>query len=157
MIIRARPILSKVSGLFLACLHVHHACTHDQPRCPSQVPWRYMIIDEGHRMKNPKNKLSQTLMEYFQSPRRLLLTGTPLQNSLPELWALLNFILPDIFNSSGTFDSVGQEGLTSCLQATACFQAQLLLASLHAKSCLQLPHALVGSGSVRPLLTRKRA
>eukprot|EP00045_Choanoeca_perplexa_P018934 m.293609 g.293609 ORF g.293609 m.293609 type:complete len:1204 (+) comp26561_c0_seq1:142-3753(+) len=80
MIIRARPILSK-------------------------VPWRYMIIDEGHRMKNPKNKLSQTLMEYFQSPRRLLLTGTPLQNSLPELWALLNFILPDIFNSSGTFDS----------------------------------------------------
>eukprot|EP00730_Choanoeca_flexa_P019626 TRINITY_DN9595_c0_g1_i3.p1 TRINITY_DN9595_c0_g1~~TRINITY_DN9595_c0_g1_i3.p1 ORF type:complete len:1242 (+),score=413.12 TRINITY_DN9595_c0_g1_i3:249-3974(+) len=80
MIIRARPILSK-------------------------VPWRYMIIDEGHRMKNPKNKLSQTLMEYFQSPRRLLLTGTPLQNNLPELWALLNFILPDIFNSSGTFDS----------------------------------------------------
>jgi SNF2 family DNA or RNA helicase len=69
-----------------------------------------MIIDEGHRMKNPKNKLSQTLMEYFQSPRRLLLTGTPLQNSLPELWALLNFILPDIFNSSGTFDSVRHDG-----------------------------------------------
>ena len=63
-------------------------------------------------MKNQNNKLSQTLMQYFQAPRRLLLTGTPLQNSLPELWALLNFILPDVFNSSGTFDSVGVPALS---------------------------------------------
>jgi SNF2 family DNA or RNA helicase len=58
-------------------------------------------------MKNSNNKLSTTLMQFFNSSRRLLLTGTPLQNNLPELWALLNFLLPDVFNSSATFDSVG--------------------------------------------------
>ena len=36
---------------------------------------------------------------------RLLLTGTPLQNNLHELWALLNFLLPDVFNSADDFDS----------------------------------------------------
>lgn len=71
-----------------------------------KINWRYLIIDEGHRMKNSNNKLSQTLMQFFNSSRRLLLTGTPLQNNLPELWALLNFLLPDVFNSSSTFDSV---------------------------------------------------
>ena len=63
-----------------------------------------MIIDEGHRMKNTNSKLSSTLTQYYFSRHRLILTGTPLQNNLPELWALLNFVLPKIFNSVKTFD-----------------------------------------------------
>lgn len=66
--------------------------------------WRYMVIDEAHRIKNEKSKLSEFLRE-FKSMNRLLLTGTPLQNNLHELWALLNFLLPDVFNSSDDFDS----------------------------------------------------
>lgn len=66
--------------------------------------WAHMIIDEGHRMKNAQSKLSHTLTHYYRSKNRLILTGTPLQNNLPELWALLNFVLPKIFNSSKTFD-----------------------------------------------------
>ncbi|KAK1926202.1 putative chromatin structure remodeling complex protein STH1 [Papiliotrema laurentii] len=66
--------------------------------------WVHMIIDEGHRMKNVKSKLSQTLNEYYRTKHRLILTGTPLQNNLPELWALLNFVLPKIFNSVKSFD-----------------------------------------------------
>ncbi|XP_075972859.1 nucleosome-remodeling ATPase imitation SWI isoform X1 [Anticarsia gemmatalis] len=66
--------------------------------------WRYMVIDEAHRIKNEKSKLSELLRE-FKSMNRLLLTGTPLQNNLHELWALLNFLLPDVFNSSDDFDS----------------------------------------------------
>jgi SWI/SNF-related matrix-associated actin-dependent regulator of chromatin subfamily A protein 2/4 len=62
------------------------------------------VIDEGHRMKNHNNKLTQTLEQYYKSPRRLLLTGTPLQNSLPELWSLLNFLLPSIFKSVSNFE-----------------------------------------------------
>lgn len=58
-----------------------------------------MIIDEGHRMKNAQSKLSYTLTTYYSTKYRLILTGTPLQNNLPELWALLNFVLPKIFNS----------------------------------------------------------
>ena len=70
----------------------------------SKVHWKYMIIDEGHRMKNHHCKLTQILNTYYISPHRLLLTGTPLQNKLPELWALLNFLLPSIFKSVTTFE-----------------------------------------------------
>ena len=54
-------------------------------------------------MKNAASKLSATLLQY-DSQHRVLLTGTPLQNSLTELWALLNFLLPKIFSSSDTFE-----------------------------------------------------
>jgi ATP-dependent helicase STH1/SNF2 len=47
----------------------------------SKIKWIYMIIDEGHRMKNEKSKLSTTLMQYYQTRYRLILTGTPLQVS----------------------------------------------------------------------------
>ena len=63
-----------------------------------------MIVDEGHRMKNHHCKLTQVLNTHYLAPRRLLLTGTPLQNKLPELWALLNFLLPTIFKSCSTFE-----------------------------------------------------
>ncbi|KAJ3615181.1 hypothetical protein NHX12_018749 [Muraenolepis orangiensis] len=66
--------------------------------------WRYLVIDEAHRIKNEKSKLSEIVRE-FKTTNRLLLTGTPLQNNLHELWALLNFLLPDVFNSSEDFDS----------------------------------------------------
>lgn len=66
--------------------------------------YAHMIIDEGHRMKNAQSKLSITLSTYYHTKHRLILTGTPLQNNLPELWALLNFVLPKVFNSVKTFD-----------------------------------------------------
>lgn len=64
----------------------------------------FSSLDEGHRMKNTQSKLTQTLTTYYHSCYRLILTGTPLQNNLPELWALLNFVLPKIFNSVKSFD-----------------------------------------------------
>lgn len=70
----------------------------------SKFKWLYMIIDEGHRVKNTQSKLVTTLVQHYAARFRLILTGTPLQNNLPELWALLNFVLPRIFNSSKTFE-----------------------------------------------------
>ncbi|XP_022650528.1 probable global transcription activator SNF2L2 [Varroa jacobsoni] len=70
----------------------------------SKIKWKYMIIDEGHRMKNHHCKLTQVLNTHYTAPHRLLLTGTPLQNKLPELWALLNFLLPSIFKCCNTFE-----------------------------------------------------
>ncbi|GAB4851223.1 hypothetical protein Ancab_030519 [Ancistrocladus abbreviatus] len=74
---------------------------HDRPKL-SKIHWHYIIIDEGHRIKNASCKLNAEL-KHYQSTHRLLLTGTPLQNNLEELWALLNFLLPNIFNSSEDF------------------------------------------------------
>ncbi|GFZ20673.1 P-loop containing nucleoside triphosphate hydrolases superfamily protein [Actinidia rufa] len=74
---------------------------HDRPKL-SKLHWHYIIIDEGHRIKNASCKLNADLKHYHSS-HRLLLTGTPLQNNLEELWALLNFLLPNIFNSSEDF------------------------------------------------------
>lgn len=70
-----------------------------------KLKWQYIIIDEGHRMKNAHCKFSLILGQQYTSRNRLLLTGTPLQNNLPELWALLNFLLPKIFNSVENFES----------------------------------------------------
>jgi len=66
--------------------------------------WQYIVIDEGHRMKNSKSKFASTLGTQYVSEHRMLLTGTPLQNNLGELWALLNFLLPKVFNSCDEFE-----------------------------------------------------
>ncbi|RPB13414.1 hypothetical protein P167DRAFT_505286 [Morchella conica CCBAS932] len=65
--------------------------------------WEYIIVDEAHRIKNEESALAQ-IIRIFNSRNRLLITGTPLQNNLHELWALLNFLLPDVFGDSSAFD-----------------------------------------------------
>ncbi|PWN28122.1 hypothetical protein BDZ90DRAFT_246039 [Jaminaea rosea] len=69
----------------------------------SHLKWKYIVVDEGHRLKNMNCKLIQELKR-FSSAQRLILTGTPLHNNLKELWSLLNFILPDIFDDLETFE-----------------------------------------------------
>jgi SWI/SNF-related matrix-associated actin-dependent regulator of chromatin subfamily A member 5 len=66
------------------------------------VHWNYLVIDEAHRIKNEKSVLSQ-IVRLFSTKHRLLLTGTPLQNNLQELWALLNFLMPQVFTSAQNF------------------------------------------------------
>ena len=90
-------------GNFQVLLTTYEYIIKDRPVL-SKIKWVHMIIDEGHRMKNANSKLSGTLTYYYHSRYRLILTGTPLQNNLPELWALLNFVLPAIFKSVKSFD-----------------------------------------------------
>merc|ERR1719186_151543 len=70
----------------------------------SNIMWRYIVVDEGHRLKNMNCRLIKELKQYH-SANRLLLTGTPLQNNLSELWSLLNFLLPEIFDDLRVFES----------------------------------------------------
>lgn len=60
-------------------------------------------MDEAHKIKNEESQLSLIIRE-LKTHHKLLLTGTPLQNNLHELWSLLNFLMPDLFNSSDIFD-----------------------------------------------------
>ena len=64
--------------------------------------WKYFILDEAQNIKNFKSKRWQLLLN-FQSDHRLLLTGTPLQNNLMELWSLMHFLMPHVFASHREF------------------------------------------------------
>ncbi|CAJ1427484.1 unnamed protein product, partial [Effrenium voratum] len=66
-------------------------------------PWHCLIVDEGHRIKNFKAHASQVLRR-LPCRHRLLLTGTPIQNSLRELWSLLSFVAPSAFSSLENFE-----------------------------------------------------
>ncbi|CEF64135.1 SWI/SNF-related matrix-associated actin-dependent regulator of chromatin subfamily A member 5 [Strongyloides ratti] len=68
------------------------------------IEWDYIIIDEAHRIKNGKSITSKAI-RYIKSKNRLLLTGTPLQNNLYELWSLLNFIQPELFDDAEDFEN----------------------------------------------------
>ena len=70
----------------------------------SKYNFKYLVVDEGHRLKNFDCKLIREL-KTIPTANKLLLTGTPLQNSLPELWSLLHFLLPDVFSSLTQFQS----------------------------------------------------
>uniref|UniRef100_A0A4W3KC91 Chromodomain helicase DNA binding protein 1 n=1 Tax=Callorhinchus milii TaxID=7868 RepID=A0A4W3KC91_CALMI len=73
------------------------------------VNWAFIGVDEAHRLKNDDSLLYKTMMD-FKSSHRLLITGTPLQNSLKELWSLLRFIMPEKFASWEIFEEEHGKG-----------------------------------------------
>uniref|UniRef100_A0A8C4ERJ7 Chromodomain helicase DNA binding protein 2 n=1 Tax=Dicentrarchus labrax TaxID=13489 RepID=A0A8C4ERJ7_DICLA len=73
------------------------------------INWAFLGVDEAHRLKNDDSLLYKSLME-FRSNHRLLITGTPLQNSLKELWSLLHFLMPDKFDSWEDFEDEHGKG-----------------------------------------------
>ena len=78
-------------------------CIIDRPHL-DRYSWQFLIIDEGHRIKNRNCRLVKEL-KLYSTTSRLLLTGTPIQNSLDELWSLLNFVNPTIFDDLEVFQS----------------------------------------------------
>ena len=68
----------------------------------ARVTWQYMVLDEAQAIKSSASQRWKTLLG-FKCRNRLLLTGTPIQNSMAELWALLHFIMPELFDSFSDF------------------------------------------------------
>ncbi|KAL5477552.1 hypothetical protein EMCRGX_G024363 [Ephydatia muelleri] len=82
---------------FHVCITSYNIAVQDH-RALKQKKWKYLILDEAQNIKNFKSQRWQTLLN-FNSNRRLLLTGTPLQNNLMELWSLMHFLMPSVFSS----------------------------------------------------------
>jgi len=76
-------------------------------------PWHYLVLDEAHNIKNFKSQRWQTMLN-LRTQRRLLLTGTPLQNNIDELWSLLYFLMPAGFAGEGRI--AGLEEFTMALK-----------------------------------------
>lgn len=81
--------------------------TYEMVLCDSSylrgVPWEVLVVDEGHRLKNSSSKLFG-LLNTFSFQHRVLLTGTPLQNNIGEMYNLLNFLQQDSFPSLALFE-----------------------------------------------------
>ncbi|KAI0022976.1 SNF2 family N-terminal domain-containing protein [Xylariomycetidae sp. FL0641] len=82
----------KTDDMWNVCITSYQIVLQDQ-QVFKRRQWHYMILDEAHNIKNFKSKRWQTLLG-FNTQARLLLTGTPLQNNLTELWSLLFFLMP---------------------------------------------------------------
>uniref|UniRef100_H3AHV5 Snf2 related CREBBP activator protein n=1 Tax=Latimeria chalumnae TaxID=7897 RepID=H3AHV5_LATCH len=87
--------------------------------------WRYLILDEAQNIKNFKSQRWQSLLN-FNSQRRLLLTGTPLQNSLMELWSLMHFLMPHVFQSHREFKEWFSNPLTGMIEGSQEYNESLI-------------------------------
>ncbi|KAG2133375.1 SNF2 family N-terminal domain-containing protein [Suillus cothurnatus] len=88
---------------FDVCVTSYEICLIEKSAL-KKFSFEYIVIDEAHRIKNVDSILAQ-IVRSFMSRGRLLITGTPLQNNLKELFALLNFICPEIFSDYADLDS----------------------------------------------------
>ncbi|XP_043806971.1 protein PHOTOPERIOD-INDEPENDENT EARLY FLOWERING 1 isoform X4 [Manihot esculenta] len=88
-------------NFFHVCITTYRLVIQDS-KVFKRKKWKYLILDEAHLIKNWKSQRWQTLLN-FNSKRRILLTGTPLQNDLMELWSLMHFLMPHIFQSHQEF------------------------------------------------------
>ncbi len=79
--------------------------------------WHYLILDEAHHIKNFKSQCWQSLLN-FNTNSRLLLTGTPLQNNVMELWSLMHFLMPQIFQSHSEFKEWFSKPVTGMVEGT---------------------------------------
>ncbi|KAH0220293.1 SNF2 family DNA-dependent ATPase domain-containing protein, partial [Aureobasidium melanogenum] len=81
-----------------------------------KIRWQYMILDEAQAIKSSQSSRWKALLG-FHCRNRLLLTGTPIQNNMQELWALLHFIMPSLFDSHDEFSDWFSKDIESHAQS----------------------------------------
>ncbi|RCK62907.1 putative DNA helicase INO80 [Candida viswanathii] len=90
-----------------------------------KMKWQYMILDEAQAIKSSSSSRWKSLLS-LSCRNRLLLTGTPIQNSMQELWALLHFIMPTLFDSHDEFSDWFSKDIESHAQSNTSLDEQQL-------------------------------
>merc|ERR1712001_763604 len=102
----------KASTVKFHCLLTSYEMISMDAACLGSVQWEILVVDEAHRLKNNQSKFFKVLAGYAIN-YKMLLTGTPLQNNLEELFYLLNFLTPQKFNDlskfQADFEDIGKE------------------------------------------------
>ncbi|CAJ0941547.1 unnamed protein product, partial [Mesorhabditis belari] len=109
---------------FHVCITSYKTVTTDI-RIFKMKKWQYMVLDEAQNIKNFKSQRWQALLN-VRSANRLLLTGTPLQNSLMELWSLMHFLMPELFASHDDFKEWFSNPLTDMMEGNVEYNAPLV-------------------------------
>ena len=113
---------------FHVCITSYRIVTQDQSIF-RRKNWEYLILDEAHMIKNWRSQRWQVLLN-FSTKRRLLITGTPLQNELMELWALMHFLMPDLFGSHSEFKDWFANPMSAMVDGTQSVN-ELIVSRLH--------------------------
>lgn len=88
--------------------------------------WKYLILDEAQNIKNFKSQRWQLLLN-FSTERRLLLTGTPLQNNMMELWSLMHFLMPNFFESHRTFEELFSKPMAGMVEGNLEYNESIII------------------------------
>ncbi|PHJ25452.1 swi2 snf2 srcap ino80, partial [Cystoisospora suis] len=115
---------------FHVCIVSYSTVVKDAPMF-RRKKWYSLILDEAQNIKNFHSRRWQVLLT-FNTQHRLLLTGTPLQNNLVELWSLLHFLMPQVFESHTDFKEWFSDPLTTAIEQEQVNDHKLLLEKLHA-------------------------
>ena len=110
---------------FHVCITSYRIATQDQVIF-RRKNWEYLILDEAHMIKNWRSQRWQVLLN-FSTRHRLLITGTPLQNDLMELWALMHFLMPDLFSSHAEFKNWFANPLSAMVDGTQVLNQKLVV------------------------------
>eukprot|EP01083_Nonionella_stella_P066886 176501_1 len=104
----------------------------------SNNKWHYLVLDEGHLIRNPRSKIARAV-KTIGSKYRLILSGTPIQNNVLDLWSLFDFLMPGLLGSEKCFKSNFSRPIIDSFAPKSSYSAQRLgarkLRDLH-KQCL---------------------
>lgn len=82
-------LINKAKGILITT----YSCINDYQDYLIPLDWHYVILDEGHKIRNPDAQVTLAVKR-FRTPHRIILSGSPIQNNLRELWSLFDFIYP---------------------------------------------------------------